>query len=116
MCDQTTTALPQVVGGRVKALGVLFGQPLKQLPGVSKLASLGYSDVDVRSWNAIFAPRGVPKVLLVQLNKALASAVADPELQGQMTAVGVDLPTAETNASASSRPLSCSAYAATCPH
>ncbi len=96
MCDQTTTALPQVAGGKIKALGVLSRQPLKQLPAATTLASLGYSDVDVRSWNAIFAPKGVPKDVLAQLNKALASAVADPELRTQMAAVGVDLPTAET--------------------
>lgn len=96
MCDQTTTALPQVAGGKIKALGVLSRQPLKQLPAVATLASLGYSEVDVRSWNAIFAPKGVPKDVLARLSTALAAAVADPELRAQMAAVGVDLPTAET--------------------
>ena len=96
MCDQTTTALPQVAGGKIKVLGVLSRQPLKQLPAVTTLASLGYGDVDVRSWNAIFAPKGVPKDVLSVLNKALAAAVADAELRAQMAAVGVDLPTAET--------------------
>jgi tripartite-type tricarboxylate transporter receptor subunit TctC len=96
MCDQTTTALPQVAGGRIKALGVLSREPLKQLPGVATLASLGHSDVDVRSWNAIFAPKGLPKAVLARLNKSLATAVADPELRTQMAAVGVELPAAET--------------------
>ena len=96
MCDQTTTALPQVAGGKIKALGVLSRQPLRQLPGVATLASLGYSDVDVRSWNAIFAPKGTPREVLTRLNKALAAAAADTELQTQMAAVGVDLPSAET--------------------
>jgi tripartite-type tricarboxylate transporter receptor subunit TctC len=96
MCDQTTTALPQVAGGRIKALGVLSREPLKQLPGVATLTSLGHSDVDVRSWNAIFAPKGLPKAVLARLNKSLATAVADPELRTQMAAVGVELPAAET--------------------
>lgn len=96
MCDQTTTALPQVAGGKIKALGVLSHQPLKQLPGVATLASLGYSNLDVRSWNAIFAPKATPKDVIARLNKALAAAVAEPELKKQMAALGVDLPFAET--------------------
>ncbi len=35
MCDQTTTALPQIAGGKIKALAVLSDQPLPQLPGVA---------------------------------------------------------------------------------
>lgn len=96
MCDQTTTALPQVAGGKIKALGVLSHQPLKQLPGVATLASLGYSNLDVRSWNAIFAPKTTPKDVIARLNKALAAAVAEPELKKQMATLGVDLPFAET--------------------
>jgi tripartite-type tricarboxylate transporter receptor subunit TctC len=96
MCDQTTTALPQLAGGKIKALGVLSKQPLKQLPGVATLASLGYADVDVRSWNAIFAPKGTSKDVVAVLNRALAAAVGDPEFLAQMSAVGVDLPTSET--------------------
>lgn len=96
MCDQTTTALPQLAGGKIKALGVLSKQPLKQLPGVATLASLGYTDVDVRSWNAIFAPKGTSKDVVAVLNRSLAAAVEDPEFLAQMSAVGVDLPTRET--------------------
>ena len=96
MCDQTTTALPQLAGGKIKALGVLSKQTLKQLPGVVTLASLGYADVDVRSWNAIFAPKGTSKDVVAVLNRSLAAAVGDPEFLAQMSAVGVDLPTSET--------------------
>lgn len=96
MCDQTTTALPQLAGGKIKALGVLSKQTLKQLPGVATLASLGYADVDVRSWNAIFAPKGTSKDVVAVLNRSLAAAVGDPEFLAQMSAVGVDLPTSET--------------------
>lgn len=91
MCDQTTTALPQIAGGKIKALAVLSDQPLSQLPGVATAASQGY-DVNLRSWNALFAPKGTPQPVMVRLNEALRAAVADPALVKQMTAVGVDLP------------------------
>ncbi|NQW53603.1 MAG: tripartite tricarboxylate transporter substrate binding protein BugD [Rhodospirillales bacterium] len=91
MCDQTTTALPQIAGGKIKALAVLSDQPLSQLPGVATAASQGY-DVNLRSWNALFAPKDTPQPAVARLNQALRAAVADPALVKQMNAVGVDLP------------------------
>jgi tripartite-type tricarboxylate transporter receptor subunit TctC len=100
MCDQTTTALPQVTGGKIKALAVLTTDPLPQLTGVATAASAGYKDVNVRSWNAFFAPKGTPAATLQQFNEALRAAVGDVELQKQMQKVGVDLPTPENLAPA----------------
>ncbi|MBU8874022.1 tripartite tricarboxylate transporter substrate binding protein BugD [Reyranella sp. MMS21-HV4-11] len=94
MCDQTTTALPQIAGGKIKALSVLSDQALPQLPDVATAASQGY-DVNLRSWNALFAPKGTPQPAMARLNQALRAAVADPALVKQMTAVGVDLPSPE---------------------
>ena len=91
MCDQSTTALPQIAGGKIKALAVLSGQPLPQLPGVATAASAGY-DVNLRSWNALFVPKATPPAVVARLNAALRAAVADPALVKQMEAVGVDLP------------------------
>ncbi|MEO7641605.1 MAG: tripartite tricarboxylate transporter substrate-binding protein, partial [Ramlibacter sp.] len=92
MCDQTTTALPQVTGGKIKAIAVLTDTPLAQLPGVQTAAASGLADVNVRSWNALFAPRGTPPAVLQRLGEALAAAAADPQLRRQMQAVGVELP------------------------
>jgi tripartite-type tricarboxylate transporter receptor subunit TctC len=92
MCDQSTTALPQVVGGKIKALAVLTERKLPQLPEVATAASFGYRDVDIRAWNALFAPKGVPAPVRQRLNDALRAAVADANLQRQMQQVGVDLP------------------------
>jgi tripartite-type tricarboxylate transporter receptor subunit TctC len=95
MCDQSTTALPQIAGGKIKALAVLTDQKLPQLPEVATAASLGYGDVNIRSWNAFFAPKATPAPILKQLNDALRAAVTDEALQRQMGAVGVDLPTGD---------------------
>jgi tripartite-type tricarboxylate transporter receptor subunit TctC len=93
MCDQTTTALPQIAGGRIKAVAVLSGSQLVQLPGTGTAAEAGYP-LDVRSWNAFFAPRAAPQPVLARLTSALQAAVADPALRKQMEGLGVELPTA----------------------
>jgi len=92
MCDQTTTALPQVLGGTIKAIAALSNQPLPQAPQVSTAAAAGYPGVNLRSWNAIFVRKGTPAPVRQKLNDALRAALADPDVMRQMTAVGVELP------------------------
>jgi tripartite-type tricarboxylate transporter receptor subunit TctC len=92
MCDQSTTSLPQVAGGKVKALAVLTDRKLAQLPDVATASSFGYGDVNIRAWNALFAPKGTPALVIKRLNDALRAATADADLRRQMEAVGVDLP------------------------
>lgn len=91
MCDQTTTALPQLAGGRIKAIAVLSNARLPQLPGVATAAEAGYA-LDIRSWNAFFALRGTPPPVLAKLTAALQHAVADAGLRKQMEGLGVELP------------------------
>jgi tripartite-type tricarboxylate transporter receptor subunit TctC len=95
MCDQSTTSLPQVAGGKVKALAVLTDRKLAQLPDVATASSFGYGDVNIRAWNALFAPKATPAPVIKRLNDALRAAVADADLRRQMEAVGVDLPAPE---------------------
>ncbi|MBP0620628.1 tripartite tricarboxylate transporter substrate-binding protein [Cupriavidus consociatus] len=97
MCDQTTTALPQLAGGKIKALAVLSGERLKQLPAVATAKEAGYP-LDLRSWNALFVPKGTPDAIVARLNTALAAASAEPSLRRQMQAVGVELPAPGTTA------------------
>ena len=92
MCDQTTTALPQVLGGTIKAIAALSDRPLPQAPQVSTAAAAGYPGVNLRSWNAIFVRKGTPAPVRQKLNEALRAALADPDVMRQMTAVGVELP------------------------
>jgi tripartite-type tricarboxylate transporter receptor subunit TctC len=91
MCDQTTTALPQIAGGKIKALAVLSSYRLPQLPNVGTAAEAGYP-LNVQAWNAVFAPRGTPAPVMARLTAALTQAAADPGFRKQMQAVGVDLP------------------------
>lgn len=92
MCDQTTTALPQIQGGTVKAIAALSDKPLSQAPAIPTAAAAGYPGVNFRAWNAIFVRSGTSEPIRKRLNEALRSAIAAPDVVRQMTAVGVDLP------------------------
>jgi tripartite-type tricarboxylate transporter receptor subunit TctC len=92
MCDQTTTALSQISGGTIKAVAVLSDERVPQLPNVATVASAGHPEVNVRAWNALFAPKGTPADVVERLTRALRVAVSDKALRTQMAAVGVELP------------------------
>jgi tripartite-type tricarboxylate transporter receptor subunit TctC len=104
MCDQSTTAIPQASSGRVKPIAVLTREKLDQLPDISTAAATGY-DLDLRSWNALFAPKGTPPEVMMRLIQALGETLKDPELRAQMQKVGVDMPTP-----AQSTPATVAAY------
>src|SRR5690606_24379584 len=91
MCDQTTTAVPQLAGKKIKPVAVLGKQALPQLPGVGTAADAGLDNLDLRSWNALFAPSGTPAPVMQRLQAALSAAVQDPDFTNQMKMVGVDL-------------------------
>jgi hypothetical protein len=70
MCDQTTTALPQIAHGRIKAIAVHRNTAPGSAAGHGGQRRAGHP-LQARSWNAIFAPRGTPPAVLARLTRSL---------------------------------------------
>jgi len=68
--------LYRIAGGAVKAIAVLSDQKLPQLPNVATAVSAGYGDINIRSWNALFLPKGVPDEARARLARLSASLKA----------------------------------------
>lgn len=95
MCDQTTTVLPQLKGGRLKALAVLTREPSSVMPEVPTAASGGYPNLNARAWNGLFAPKGTPQEIVRKLSAAVAASGNDPEFRKALEELGITLPTRE---------------------
>ncbi len=91
MCDQTTTALSHIRSGKIKPLAILTRERIAQLPEIPTAAEGGFAGVDVRAWNALFAPKGLPKPVLDKLVAAVQGALEDPDFKRQMGELGVEL-------------------------
>ncbi|MDQ2733757.1 MAG: tripartite tricarboxylate transporter substrate binding protein [Pseudomonadota bacterium] len=75
---------------KVKAFGVTSAQPWPTLPQVPPLSSVPeFRGIEIESWQALFAPAQVPKLVVESLRRALAETMADPELSHKMTAAGL---------------------------
>jgi tripartite-type tricarboxylate transporter receptor subunit TctC len=88
-CD-TTTAIPQVREGRVRALAVTAGARISAMPDLPTVAEAGnLPGYELGTWTAVYATAGTPREIVDQLNakfrEILASAPVQERLRGDAT-------------------------------
>jgi tripartite-type tricarboxylate transporter receptor subunit TctC len=92
MCDQIVNLTPQIQGGTIKALAIATAERSPALPNVPTTKEAGLPEFQVSAWNAIFAPRGTPKDVVVRLNDALVKALDDANTRKRLLDLGGDVP------------------------
>jgi tripartite-type tricarboxylate transporter receptor subunit TctC len=88
--ENITTAYPPVKAGRLKALAVTSARRSFVAPEVPTLAEAGLAGYDISSWQALFAPAGVPKPIVDRLYGETAKALKAPELTKRLQELGLD--------------------------
>jgi tripartite-type tricarboxylate transporter receptor subunit TctC len=88
--DTVSAAVPQIKAGKVKPIAVTTAKRSVLLPDVPTVTESGFSGVDIDTWIAVFAPRGLPADVRARLEKALAETVADAETRTKLLANGVE--------------------------
>ena len=83
--------LPHVQAGKLKALAITSEKRSPVLPKVPTMAESGVKDVEVYSWQAIAAPKGLPKDVKATLLNALTSSLNDPQNKQKMTDLGFEV-------------------------
>ena len=78
LCDQATTAVPQIQGGTVKAYAVTSAERLDSIKDVPSAKEAGLPDFNVTIWNGLYAPKGVPKEVVDKVNAAIGKMVTRP--------------------------------------
>jgi tripartite-type tricarboxylate transporter receptor subunit TctC len=97
-----SAALPQVQGGKLRALGVTGAKRSALLPEVPTIAEAGLPNYLFETWFMAFAPAGTPPAVIEKLNLALNKAMATPAIHSRMVKEGFD-PTPSTPAAARTR-------------
>jgi tripartite-type tricarboxylate transporter receptor subunit TctC len=67
--------LPQVRGGKVRALAVTGSRRLAALPDVPTLREAGVAGAEVSTWFGLFAPAGTPKAAVDRLQRDAVAAL-----------------------------------------
>jgi tripartite-type tricarboxylate transporter receptor subunit TctC len=87
LCDQSTTAVPQVQGGKVRAYAVTSPSRLDVLPTTPTAKEAG-TNLEMTIWHGLYAPKGTPADVADKLNAALAAALKEPLVLERFKSVG----------------------------
>ena len=92
MCDQIVNVVQQVKGGTIKAYAIATPERSPALPNVPTTKEAGLPEYQVSAWNALFAPRGVPKPIMAKLNEGLVKALDDEATHNRLLELGSVIP------------------------
>ncbi|CAM3552835.1 tripartite tricarboxylate transporter substrate binding protein [Bordetella sputigena] len=86
-----TAALPQIAGGRLRALAVTTKERSADLPDVPTLDEAGVKGYEANIWLGLLAPAGTPKPVLDKLHDATAKVMQGPEAAKALATAGLTL-------------------------
>lgn len=82
------TAIPQVKGGKVRALLVTSPQRLPALPDVPTSAQVGMKDFTATNWFGLAVPKGTPQPIIDKLQAEVKKALSSPDLVKRLAEQG----------------------------
>ncbi|MET1114129.1 MAG: tripartite tricarboxylate transporter substrate binding protein [Comamonas sp.] len=84
-----SSGLPQIKAGKVFAIGTTEVKRSAITPDIPALSELPqFKNVDINSWFALMAPKGLPAPIAAKLKKALVETMASPEFRKKMEETG----------------------------
>jgi tripartite-type tricarboxylate transporter receptor subunit TctC len=86
-------AIPQIKAGQFKALAVTGPTRVEGLDDVPTMMESGLKDFNLRAWNAVVGPKGMPPALVHQINAAIVQAMARPGVKARLADLGLAVET-----------------------
>lgn len=93
-CISLSGALGQIEAGTIKAIAIASPTRSDVLKSVPTARESGMPEFEVSTWNALFAPRGLPKDIQARLATALGAALDDATVRRRLSDLGIVVPAA----------------------
>jgi tripartite-type tricarboxylate transporter receptor subunit TctC len=84
MIEGVLVSLPQIRAGTIKVFAVTAKSRLAASPDLPTVDESGLPGFYLSVWDALFAPKGIPKNVIAKLNAAVAQALADPNVHRRL--------------------------------
>jgi tripartite-type tricarboxylate transporter receptor subunit TctC len=91
LIDAGTVLLPQVKGGKLKALAVTGPKRDPQLPDVPTVRELGLGAMETVGFQGLVGPAGMPKDVVDRIAAELAKVLAQPEMKAKFAGAGAEV-------------------------
>jgi tripartite-type tricarboxylate transporter receptor subunit TctC len=86
----TTLVLQHVTAGRLKAIALVGPKRLAELPDVATMAEQGAGETEIRSMLPLYGQKALPDAIVVKVNEAVRTALADPETKKRLAAAHIE--------------------------
>lgn len=82
-------AVPQIRGGRLRALAVTTAERSPALPAVPTMIESGIRDALPTQWWGVAGPKGMPPAIIARLNSEVGRIVALPDVRARYNDLGI---------------------------
>jgi len=83
-------ALPQIKGGKVKALAVTSAKRAAALPQVATVSESGINSFEATNWYGMWGPKGMPKNVIARLNDEINRIIQSSEMMERFFNEGLE--------------------------
>jgi tripartite-type tricarboxylate transporter receptor subunit TctC len=90
LVDTPSSLMPQVRGGKLRALGMFSGQRLPAYSDVPTIAEAGGPALESSTWVLFMAPGGTPEEIVNRLAAETAKAIKEPGIQERLNQTGIE--------------------------
>ncbi len=88
MFDTTSSSMPQIRAGKMRALAVMSPRRSAQLPEVPTLAEAGVPSLEMSTWYGLFVTGGTPAPVVALLHNELRRVLTLPEVSRRLAGLG----------------------------
>ena len=86
-----SSALPQIRGGRMKAIATTAPTRLAELPNVPTMAEQGYPGIGTNAWQGLFAPAATPRPIIDKIYQSVAAVLSNAEMKDRLSKQMLDV-------------------------
>jgi tripartite-type tricarboxylate transporter receptor subunit TctC len=88
--EASIVVLPQVKGGKLKALATTWTQRIAAYPDLPTAMEQGFKEVQIAHWAGVHAPAGVPVDIQEKMAAAIDKAMKDPAVVQKLRGLGIE--------------------------